>query len=767
MAGMDDLINKVMGDVLPEGDEEDKDPYSDLEKINKRINDGLNSDKSQRAIFERSWFRNIMFWIGQQWIILSNGKWQPRKVPAWFPRTQTNKFAEIANDIMASLTQGKVPISYVPATDNPEDEAMAEIADRVIDVIYEEAEMEAKEAELASWLVLTGNVFLLPYYDIGNEHGTSFVPSMSCGTCGTVSTPTEVAEANDMCPACVASGQEGNLQEVSPVEGEEAQGESFPIGKISADVCSPFEIRLDYRIRNLKDHTWYARIRRYDLSVAKELWPDFKDKLRPDTTADGATSQHYLDILAQVTDAYNPSGSSSNESGNSGKQEKVTVYEFYELPSEDFPEGLRAVRIGTGIETIVEKGELPYQYTSGSRKGQKFLNIVHFGFDTSPGRFWKKTRMDDLIPIQLFRNMVEASLMLSIQRMGNSVWLNPNGSGALNITGEPGQVIPYNPVSFGGTALAKPERIEAALGHLQSLIVMLNKLDDQMERVAGTFFLQGGQTPPGVTAASALAYLGERSQRSMAPVMREWAKSWKKFNEMGLEIARDKWDDTRLNIVAGKNKEWEVSKFEKQDLQGNVNGYIDYEGLYPKSQATRRATIAQLAQLGVLNVQDPETKYKILEIFGETELLGSVDLDAKEAMRENDAFMSEGQVPELVPVAQNSTVHLMAHNDLIKTQEFKLLPPEQKQVMYDHIKAHVTDLVARQAALGSLGMDGSGESAEITGGEAQMGAEANQAEQAANMGMQAGQMSVGQPQEPQPPPDIANIDPNAQKPPIA
>jgi hypothetical protein len=772
MADVLDELVSALGDTgldnaVNDDNQEEESPYKDLELVNKHINDGLNADKSQRSIFERSWFRNVLFWVGQQWIIFDGGRWRPRDLPAWFPRTQTNKFAEIANDIIASLMQGRVPITYVPATDDPEDMAMAEIADKVVDVIYEEAEMDEKETELAAWMILTGNAFLIPYYDISDEHGTNNLPSQQCNTCQKISTPSEIAEADDMCPACVEAGQQEDTSSFSPVED---QDESFPIGKICADVVSPFEIRLDYRIRNIRDHRWYSRVRRYDVSYAKELWSNYKDNITADKGAGMATtSQHYLDILAQVTDAFNPAGTSNvSSTENGGKQEKVTVYEFYELPSEDFPEGLRAVRIGTSMETIVEAGELPFEYTQGFRKGQKFLNIVHFGFDTTPGRFWKKTRLDDLIPIQIYRNMVEASMRLSIQRMGNSVWLNPKGSGAQNLTGEPGQIIDYNPVSFGGTALAKPERVEAAIGHLQSLVIILNKLDDQMERVAGTFFLAGGQTPPGVTAASALAYLGERSQKSMAPVVRDWAKSFKKFNLMGLEIARANWDDTRLNIISGKNKEWEVSKFTKEDLQGNVNGVIDYEGLYPKSQATRRATIQQLVQTGVLNVQDPETKYKILEIFGETELLGSVDLDAKEAIRENDAFMLDGTQPELVPMAQNSTVHLMTHNDLIKTQEFKLLPDQQKQMMYAHIKGHITDIVARQAAFGTLGVDGQGMDS-VTSEEAGIAASAKQEldaqaqQQQPLTGSQPGQMN---PESPEQAPDIANMSPDMVKPPI-
>lgn len=697
MAVIDDLEFTQSDEVSDDGVE--KDPYSDLLAINSHIEKKLETDKFQRSLFERGWFRNILFFVGQQWIIFDKGRWRPRALPAWFPRAQTNKFAEKYNDIVSALVQGRVPITYSPATDSPEDAATAEVGERVREVIYEEAKIEDKEMELASWMILTGNSFLITYYDTDDKYGTKTAPVLN------------------------------------PETGMNEDKE-FPIGNLCADVCSPFEIRLDHRIRDMADHTWFCRLRRYELSFAKDHWADFKDQI----TSDGGTSgnelsNHYLDVLAQVTDAFNPSGGMIGASGAGGvKNPKVTAYEFYELPTEDYPEGLRVVRLGTSANAIVEAGPLPTEYGAGIRKGQKFLPIVHFGFDLVPGRLWKKTRMDDMIPLQIFRNTVEANLRLTAQRMGNAMWLNPKGSGVSVLTGEPGQQVDYNPVSLGGTSFAKPERIPAELSNLQPLIILINKIDDSMERVAGTFFLQGGDTPPGVTAASALAYLGERAQKSMSPLMREWAKGWKRFEEMGLEIARQNWDDQRIRIVAGKNRKWETQKFTGADLQGAVNLVIDYQGLFPKSNATERATIQQLVQMGVINPADPEENMMILQKFGSTSLKGSIDIDKREAQKEQDNFMN-GKAPELIPLVQNSTVHLMEHNDFAKTDEFKDLPPEQQAVFYAHIKATMADIVTRRMMFAQMGQDGDSPLAEeVSSGEAELAAQMTEAAQAQQAG---------------------------------
>lgn len=210
----------------------------------------------------------------------------------------------------------------------------------------------------------------------------------------------------------------------------------------------------------------------------------------------------------------------------------------------------------------------------------------------------------------------------------------------------------------------------------------------------------------------------------MSPLMTSWAKSWKKFDEMALELARDNWDDARIRVIAGKNRKWDTLKFEKADLQGAVNMLIDYNGLFPKSNATQRATVGQMAQLGMINPQDPEQNFKILEIFGETELKPSWDLDVKDATREQDMFLSDPTyMPQIRPQIDNDTIHLLYHTNFAKTDEFWEMDTARQDVWYEHIDATVANFVQRRQALQSMGLDpDSPGMEEITGGQAAVAA---------------------------------------------
>jgi hypothetical protein len=723
--------NFEQDDKVLEGDQDEqdssveKDPYQDVQAISARIDRALSIDRFQRSLFEREWFRNVLFLAGQQWVIYERGRWRPRSLPAWFPRAQTNKFAEKYNDIVAQLVQGhRIPIVYQPATGDEKDQATAQVGDRLREVIYTETEVDEKETDLAGWLIATGNAFLLPHYDMDNQYGSSFVQFQECKRCQSILKPEDLAETEGSCPICAEQGD--FHQDLQPAVDENGNkiGDEYPIGAIQADVCSPFEIRIDHRITSMKQQRRFVRQRRYDLDFAKEKWSEFEKVIQSDWGND--LSQYYLDVLAHVTSSFSASGGFIGGGPAAPKNPKVTAYEFYELPSKKFPQGLRAVRLGANSQAVVEAGPLPSKYGAGVRKGQYFLPLIHFGFDKLPGRFWRKTRLDDLVPLQIFRNTVEANLRLSAQRMGNAIWLKPKGSGVSIITGEPGQEIEYNPISLGGQSFAKPERVPAELNNVQPLIMLISKIDDAMERVAGTFFLQGGDTPPGVTAASALAYLGERAQKSMSPLMSEYAKGWRQFEYMTLEIARENWDEQRVRVIAGKNRKWQVSKFSKADLQGAVNLIIDYNGMFPKSNATERATIAQLVQMGIINpAADEETRFNILKAFGEMALLGSKNTDVEDAAKEQDAFLEDATfIPRIRPMVDNSKIHLMMHTEFAKTDEFRELPEERQQIWLEHIANTVTDIVARQMALQGMGLADNPDDAELASGQAQIGAQA-------------------------------------------
>jgi hypothetical protein len=193
-----------------------------------------------------------------------------------------------------------------------------------------------------------------------------------------------------------------------------------------------------------------------------------------------------------------------------------------------------------------------------------------------------------------------------------------------------------------------------------------------------------------------------------------------------------------MRAVAGKNRKWQVEKFSKADIQGAVNMIVDWNALAPKSNATERATIGQLVQLGFVNPQDPEMQVTVLKKFGELDLKGSLDIDVQDAAKEEDRFLIKNIQPQVRPFVDNSQAHLLSHIDFMKTDEFRELPQPQQDAFYGHVKNTVLDIATRRMELTQTGLDPDVPAlAEVPSAAAQVGAQAAlqaQAEAAAQNG---------------------------------
>jgi hypothetical protein len=686
-----------------------------VERVNKLFDKYLKVGGTTRTTFEWGWFRNLAMVAGAQDIIRQRGTVKLRAAPSYFPKTQTNKMREKSKDILSALMQGRVPIKHLPATDDPAAHATAEIGERVREVVYAEADLDQKENDIGGWFVDTGNVFLVPYYDYDEKFGTAPQPKLGCAQCGGSYGTDDVTEQqidtdSPQCPTCAPMvgqpGPDGQPMPPAPLTPTPDDTELLPIGALCVDVCSPFEIRGDIRVLAVRDWTWFVRVRRYDKSFAEEKW-EYEGGEEDSGNDDGGQtiSQHYLDVIAALNDQFNPNGGGfGNSAAGQTRVPKVTAYELYMLPNEDFPDGLCAMRIGSLADNIKEIGPLDTEYGVGVRKGKKFLPLVHGKASALPGRLWGSSPLDDAVPLQHFRNRVERAIDMEIRRMANSMWLNPKGSGIDLFNGEAGWVANYNPMTLGGTTVAKPERIVPQLQYLQYLIEVMKQIDDQIERVVGNFDVGGGDVPSGVSAASALALLDSNRKKSMSPMLREWAKMYLALDEMTLEIARKHWTDSRIRVAAGQNKVWEVSTFMNSDLQGAVRMEIDYQSLFPASEATERAEIEQLIQGGVISGQDPEQRYEILKKFGKLGMLGSADVHTRRAQQEQDAFLKSNgvELPQIVPLVQNSMIHIREHVVFCNGDEFRALSPDVQELMFAHLQAHFVEEGEKRALLAQM-----------------------------------------------------------------
>ena len=586
-----------------------------------------------RIIFERGWWRILLYALGRQWIYYDQQRgWVDKRMAKWIPRPVTNKIGETIAAYRSVFQSVQLVARCRPNGNDPKNITTAEVADRLEPPIREEHGADNVWKESDFWFCTLGNVFLHPWWNKNGATGNVLIPFEQCARCGAVSAPDEILAADNACPKC---GTPGPFASAMDQMGQPV-GMASGAGAGATDVCSPFEIALPPGYAEFKDVSHLIRSRWRPKQYCEATWGDLAKTLKYDKMPMERSLQ-LLRALATMADATSSPMSYATSGTVSTQSEGITEYELWLKPSRDYKEGLLLRWAGDASPTIVRlesesvPGPLPYHDV----KGNPLFPWLHAGYEHMGGRIWARSPLEPLLSKQDQINQIDSLTQLIIQRTANPVWLEPKGAEIKKFTGEPGLVVKYNPMVGGGNA--KPERIAG-----ENIPVTVIQLRAQVildfEGLAGTSDILKGQRPPNIEAFSALQLLVERSQSRFGPALAERGLLYRHWYQIALELEREYGPEERVFAVLGPNQAWSFEEFHKADLSGEISVLIEDGSQTPKTSLGKRAAIEQLNQLGFLDKNDAEQRYNILKAFGQTDLLPSLDNDVKSAQQEQDAF---------------------------------------------------------------------------------------------------------------------------------
>lgn len=677
----------------------------------------------RRWIFEREWYRNVLFYVGQQWITYEDSfrRWRKRNLPSWVPMPVTNRLASTTNVIRSAVAQVTPAFVAYPTRENERSILSANAADKYLDVIIQESGFRAAKRRLASWTTLTGNGFLFSEFDTSPDTGYVFVPGEQCMYCATKFSPMDIP-ADMTCPVCGRQELEENPD----------FGENVPQGRIRTTALSPFEVYIDNNIMELQEQPAILIVLRRSIENVQQTYGKSAKEVAPDDERD--TGRFYLESLSHIT------GTGFGMGSPIGREEAeygpVTLYMLYVKSCKDYPDGIFIVM--SGDQHILEVKE-PYPFAFSHTKA-KFFPLVHIRYDDVPGRFWAKTPIDDLTFKQRQRNEVESLYQTILMRCGNPIWLIPTSVHATPITGDPGIAVRYT--ATGG---AKPERLPG-VDAPATVIHFLEQIDQDFEEIANTFAVMKGKNPGSVRAASAIQMLLERGYGRYGSVFDNLEEAYEQWALQVLEIWRQKAVFPRVQAVAKAAGSWQFMEFLGSDL-GEIDLRVEAGSTRPKSQAGRQLLVGQALQWGLLNPNDPEQKMKIFEELGMTSLLPGAEADIKVVAEENAKFMTwaenavlalgnpdqpllDEQVAQVLmacplsldPIMDHHPTHAAHHRRLGLTDAFRDLPKVIQKCLSDHIQMHLV-MGAQQQLMGNMGssstamaMTASGESSGSPGG---------------------------------------------------
>jgi len=248
-------------------------------------------------------------------------------------------------------------------------------------------------------------------------------------------------------------------------------------------------------------------------------------------------------------------------------------------------------------------------------------------FDHIPsGKFYSDCPITDLIPLQREYNRTRGQIIEAKNRMAKPQLTAPAGSiDPRKITTEPGIVIEYTP------GFAPPTPIP--LSPLPAYVIQeLDRILSDMEDISGQHEVSKGQTPPGVSAATAISYLQEQDESMLSVAYDSLEEGIEKVAFETLSLVSQFWDTQRMVKVVGLDGSFEVMAFKGSDLRGNNDIRVEAGSALPTSKAAKQAFIMDLMKMGFI---DPSKGLEVMEIGGINKIYDEIQVDVREAQREN------------------------------------------------------------------------------------------------------------------------------------
>lgn len=590
-----------------------------------------------RWIWERGWMRNIHYVNNRQWIeyVRRTNEWRDVRLANWFPKPVTNKLSEGVQALRAMFTAVNIGVNVRPEGSDPKNVAVASVCDDMAPLLHEEHQMDAVLNEADFWFIVTGNVFLHTYLERDVKHGVTVIDMEQCATCGAINSPDQIMKAGQMCPDCKGMQFKPAMD---PETGAPLQNK-IPNGKGVTAALSPFELAFPNNYARFEDVPYVIRLR-WRNKEYYENHPTLKEQVKSIKWSK-APSNEALQLFRSLP-YHNDMGVAPflGTTGSSAEsvEEGASEYELWYRPCDKYPQGLVLRVLGDANPIVLHleddeaiPGPLPYV----DAKGKPVFTFTHAAFEQRGGRVYGTAPLDAVITKQNQLNQLDSFILMIINRMSNPLWLVPKGAEIEKFTGQPGLVVKWNPLTVGGNA--KPERVDG-VGVNASLFTVRDQYLRDIEEGLGTFDVLKGSKPAGVEAFSALQLMVERGQSRFASAFKARGGLYKDWLKFALELEREFGPDERIRPVLSPARTWTMQQFKKADLQGSYEVIVEDGSMTPKTSLGLRAAVEHLNSLGFINPQDPDQKYKVFQLFGQTGLSPKLDFDMQSALRKQQAF---------------------------------------------------------------------------------------------------------------------------------
>lgn len=401
---------------------------------------------------------------------------------------------------------------------------------------------------------------------------------------------------------------------------------------------------------------------------------------------------------------------------NDAKPESALIIEMWVKPGATslLPQGGFITMVNDRILQAGLRG-IPYPH------GQfPFAKIDH----VPTGRFYAESVVTDLIPLQMEYNRTQSQIIEAKNRTSKPQVLYDEGSVVPErIDTTPGRWIPVRPNANRPSPLP--------VSDLPSYVVQFNERQQMnFEDISGQHEVSRGSAPPGVTAATAIAYLQERDDSYLATTIASLESAVQTVARQTLTMVSAYWTTERLVKCTGEDGGFEAVLLRGADIARGTDLRIESGSALPSSKSARMANVMDFMKMGYI---PPQEGFELLDMPMLQQWTTRRGIDKRAAQEENIAFkmldpmevlmfkqqqqmLAELQPPRIDPMTgqpmppepalmipinewDNDDVHIEIHELMQKGASFRRLPPEIQEQVSLHVAEHKARRDARLMGL--------------------------------------------------------------------
>lgn len=668
---------------------------------------------------EREWAQAGYFDQLKQWLeedpsgknrLVPIGKGKSQK----WPMPVTNYFSKTIATNANALGAGIPEMLALSDNYDAQNRRAAEAAENVIDAVNRECGMEVLNPTLSRRVVLWG--LGITYDTISFDHSTVEVPDIAQSAQASTGLPPQPAPDAGAGPNPGAGGAippaDGDAGQDGQPQGEvddalQASGvQTIPTARLKTYLPTPFEVYLprdsqDPNLSELQIVRW-----RKPLGEARELYPDYADKLKADTD-DNSIAFFYLNTLRSLSYVNAKQNENDEEYVTFSEcwtswvkvpkdvQDKITA-EWESEPSEIYEEqGFSKLQAAVeyGLFAVVWNGCV-IQWAENPWDGDTPLTF--FPWQKDAVSVYPKGLSVELVPLTKSLNRLDSLMIRALMSNGVVKLLQPTTQENIgNPSGDPVEVYRWDPQ---GDGKVKPEFFG---GHAYGpeMVKMREQIVADINALGFNNSVAEGEMPGSGTAFRALAYLGSKAEETRKTQRFLWEASHELRARKILKMARKVWTEPRKIQTAGFNNRYGATELDVAEVDGSYQLNVIQDSSRPKTQTEKLQALQMLQQGGYVNPQDPSTREYVIDTLGMNDIDLGDHLQFAKAERDLEK-LKQGIQPMESPF-EKWDIPLKTIADYSLTEEFESLDPAKRNgiLMYGQYLSEKLSIVNGSAPM--------------------------------------------------------------------